>query len=266
MWQFGLLEQRMNMPHGTRVRIRKIKKEDTTNAPLMIRREEFFMRATAAPASLAGEAYEFVKQRILRVHLPLGQVISRRKIAAELGMSFLPVSEALLRLEFEGLLESRPRAGTRVRIPSREDVRGHFIVREALEVQAAKLFAAGATPEDRNEIQKLAARVDAMSVSDQSLYLPAHEKLHRRIAEGTRCPALSLAIEKTHALASTWFCVARESSDLVAARRHQDFADVVALIDLHELDEAFAERLHPSVRRDYIECRRRPRNTTPRPW
>src|SRR5678816_3387832 len=81
------------------------------------------MRAPLAPASLAAEAYEFVKQRILRGELPMGQVISRRKIAAELGMSFLPVSEALLRLEFEGLLESRPRAGTRVRIPSREDVR-----------------------------------------------------------------------------------------------------------------------------------------------
>src|SRR3989441_2042648 len=145
------------------------------------------MKAPAVPASLAAEAYEFVKHRILRGVLPLGQVISRRKIAAELGMSFLPVSEALLRLEFEGLLESRPRAGTRVRIPSREDVRGHYIVREALEVQAAMLFALVATDEDRAEVQKLAERVDAMSVSDQSLYLPAHEKLHHRIAEGAHC-------------------------------------------------------------------------------
>src|SRR5437762_14313320 len=110
------------------------------------------MKAPAVPASLAAEAYEFVKQRILRGHIPLGQVISRRKIAAELGMSFLPVSEALLRLEFEGLLESRPRAGTRERIPSREDVRGHFIVREALEVQAALLFSAVATADDRTEV------------------------------------------------------------------------------------------------------------------
>src|SRR2546429_3884935 len=117
------------------------------------------MKEPVAPASLATEAYEFVKQRILRGELPLGQVISRRKIAAELGMSFLPVSEALLRLEFEGLLESRPRAGTRVRIPSREDVRGHFIVREALEVQAALLFAAGATMEDRSDLEKLSIRV-----------------------------------------------------------------------------------------------------------
>src|SRR5919108_712850 len=127
------------------------------------------MKDSAAPASLAAEAYEFVKQRILHGELPMGHVISRRKIAAELGMSFLPVSEALLRLEFEGLLESRPRAGTRVRIPSREDVRGHYIVREALEVQAAMLFAAVATAEDRLDLQRLADRVDAMSVSDQSL-------------------------------------------------------------------------------------------------
>src|SRR5262245_30162967 len=131
------------------------------------------MKVSIAPASLAVEAYEFVKHRILRGELPMGQVISRRKIAAELGMSFLPVSEALLRLEFEGLLESRPRAGTRVRIPSREDVRGHYIVREALEVQAARLFAAAATAEERNDLEKLAMQVD--STPDQSLYLPAHE-------------------------------------------------------------------------------------------
>src|SRR5438552_8799878 len=98
------------------------------------------MREGAVPASLAAEAYTFVKQRILRGELVLGQAISRRKLAAELGMSFLPVSEALLRVDVEGLVESRPRAGTRVRIPSREDVVGHFTVREAIEVQAAMLF------------------------------------------------------------------------------------------------------------------------------
>ena len=40
----------------------------------------------------------------------------------------------------------------------------------------------------------------------------------------------------------------------LAARRHQDFADVVNLIRVHELDESFADGLHRSVRRDYIEC------------
>ncbi|HVS34185.1 MAG TPA: hypothetical protein VMS17_01305 [Gemmataceae bacterium] len=40
----------------------------------------------------------------------------------------------------------------------------------------------------------------------------------------------------------------------LAARRYQDFADVVALIRVHDLDEAFAARLHSTVRGDYIEC------------
>ena len=40
----------------------------------------------------------------------------------------------------------------------------------------------------------------------------------------------------------------------LAARRYQDFADVVSLIRVQQLDETFAERLHPSVRSDYIEC------------
>jgi hypothetical protein len=40
----------------------------------------------------------------------------------------------------------------------------------------------------------------------------------------------------------------------LAARRYQDFADVVALIRVNNLDEAFAKNLHTSVRADYIEC------------
>jgi hypothetical protein len=40
----------------------------------------------------------------------------------------------------------------------------------------------------------------------------------------------------------------------LAARRYRDFGDVVELIRFNNLDESFADRLHPSVRRDYVEC------------
>jgi DNA-binding GntR family transcriptional regulator len=182
----------------------------------------------AEQSSLASEAYTVVRQRILRGEIMLGQVISRRKLAAELSMSFLPVSEALLRLEIEGLLESRPRAGTRVRIPSPEDVKGHYVVREALEVQAAMRFAAFATPGERSELKKLAVRVDALSTgTDRPLYQSVHQKLHARIAQCARCPALLDAIEKTHALASIWFCVMRTPKAGDSPTRHQELADAL---------------------------------------
>jgi GntR family transcriptional regulator, rspAB operon transcriptional repressor len=180
--------------------------------------------------SLASEAYVILRERILRGEMPIGKVISRRKLAAELGMSLLPVSEAFLRLEFEGLLESRPRAGTRVRIPTEEDVRGHYVVREALEAEAARLFAEAATTQERVELQRLAARVDALSVQTDGsrfLYLSLHEKLHRRIAECTRCQPLCDAIEKNHVLASTWLCVTRQAGPGESPRRHQDLIEVL---------------------------------------
>jgi hypothetical protein len=40
----------------------------------------------------------------------------------------------------------------------------------------------------------------------------------------------------------------------LAARRYQDFADVVNLIRVHNLDESFQAKLHPALHQDYIEC------------
>ena len=52
-------------------------------------------------------------------------------------MSTLPVSEALQRLQNEALIETVPRVGTSVRIPTPQDVRGFYVVREALESPAS---------------------------------------------------------------------------------------------------------------------------------
>jgi len=40
----------------------------------------------------------------------------------------------------------------------------------------------------------------------------------------------------------------------LAARRYYDFGDVVFLIKVHNLDESYLPRLHPSVHQDFIEC------------
>jgi len=204
-------------------------------------------------STLSSEAYESVRGRILRGELSLGDAISRRKIAAELGMSFLPVSEALLKLEFEGLLESRPRAGTRVRIPSPEDVQGHYIVREALETQAARLFSQLATAREKAELKKLAARCDALfQKADRILYLQLHERLHRRIAECARCPALSHAIEQTHSLASTWLCVQGGALLEKLERPHQDLAEGLCERDQNLASEAMRTHVRTSLQRTMV--------------
>src|SRR5215471_2246502 len=113
-------------------------------------------------ASLAEQAYLSIRERILRGQLALGQVLSRRRLAEELGMSMLPITEAVQRLQAEGLLESRPQVGTRVRIPGEQDVRELFIIREALESQSARIFAERATMAQRQELLLMAENLDAV--------------------------------------------------------------------------------------------------------
>jgi DNA-binding GntR family transcriptional regulator len=191
-------------------------------------------------------------ERILRGDFAIGQLISRRKIAADLGISFLPASEALLRLECDGLLESRPRAGTRIRIPTREDMLGHFIVREALEVQAAILFAANATRGERAELLKLASRLDSCigaSHADLRAYLAMHQLLHLKIAEYTRCPALDDAIRKQSALASAWLGAMKTILPLDAYPRHEPLMKALSRQKPGEAGETMRAHLHPEMER-----------------
>ncbi len=180
-------------------------------------------------SGLAAEAYTTVRDRIIRGELAIGQVISRRKLAVELGMSFLPVTEALIRLENEGLVESRPRAGTRVKVPTRQDVEGHYVVREALEAQAAMLFAERAERGERSELVKLAKRLDGLTIQpngDRFIQIALHEKLHKLIAEFARCPALSDAINIMYAAAAPWLSATRPLP-AHSVTEHQDLVKVL---------------------------------------
>jgi DNA-binding GntR family transcriptional regulator len=203
----------------------------------------------ANSASLAAEAYTVVRRRIVRGEMAIGQSVSRRKLAAELGMSFLPVSEALLRLEFEGMLESRPRAGTRVRIPTREDVKGQYLVREILESEAARRFAMHATTAERASLMKMAAKVDALSAKkERGPYLALHHRLHSRIAECARCDALSAVIEQTCALSSTWFCLLTRAAGGPPTHRHRDLARAMTTLKPDEAAAVMREHVRYSER------------------
>lgn len=195
---------------------------------------------------LAAEAYAIVRERIIRGELAIGHVISRRKLAAELGMSFLPITEALIRLENEGLLESRPRAGTRVKVPTRQDVEGHYVIREALESQAAMLFAERATRKERSEVLKLAKRVDALGVQengDRAVFAALHEKLHRHIVEFARCPALYSAVNNLYAAAATWLCSTRPLPQVGSKTEHQDLMKVLVGGDVSASGEAMRKHI-----------------------
>jgi DNA-binding GntR family transcriptional regulator len=137
-----------------------------------------------------------------------------------------------------------------VRVPTRTDVQGHYVLREALESQAAMLFSANATRDERSELMKLAMRVDALSVQPEGnrfVYLSLHEKLHRRIAECARCSALSDAISRTSALASTWLCATRAPTPGNPPAHHENLLKVLVGDDPAAAAEAMRRHIRSSL-------------------
>jgi len=186
---------------------------------------------------LSARAYLEIRDRILKGELPVGVALSRRKLARELDISVPPVSETLQRLEREGLVESRPRVGTRVRIPTRRDIEDRSQVREALESQAARLFAARASAAEKKELRAMGRRVDQLYTAceknpDGRDFLFSansyHMKLHLRIAEGARCPALRDAIEKEQVLIFNWLFDTAVQRRSLASDYHAQLTDVLA--------------------------------------
>lgn len=164
--------------------------------------------------NLTEEIYQSIRDRILRGDLPFGTPLSRRKLADEIGTSIVPVGDALQRLESDGLVESRPRVGTRVRIPTPLSVRGHYILREALETQAARIFAEKSTSDERDSMLRLAIELDQQQStlaitpepSKETLFdvHRLHMRFHLRLAEASGCAELYNAIERNQILVFNW--------------------------------------------------------------
>ncbi|MFN7995915.1 MAG: GntR family transcriptional regulator [Bryobacteraceae bacterium] len=185
---------------------------------------------------MADQVYHLIRDQILRGVFPLGSVLSRRKLAEQFGMSLLPVSEALQRLESERLVESRSRAGTRVRIPTAEEVKGRYIVREALEAKSAELCCEHATFEERLDLRRTAEHLDTLYARSATgdpdrdfLYVVHvhHMKLHLRIAEYARCPELKEAIERNQVLIYNWFFDVSAERRSLPDRFHQQLIGAV---------------------------------------
>lgn len=209
--------------------------------------------------SLASKAYERIRDDILRGSLAVGAILSRRRLADKLNMSFLPIAEALQRLEAEGLVESRPRIGTRVRIPTRQDILDSYVIREALEAQAARLCCERMTVKEREQLLRSALHLDKLYAAstaerEDSRFLFSvrayHMQFHMRIAELARSPGLLRAIEKEQVLVFNWLFDTASHQKPLPARFHHDLAVALASGDLTRADAAM--RAHIRYGLDHV--------------
>jgi len=111
--------------------------------------------------TLSDQTYEIVRRRILIGAMQPGTAVRQDVIAAELGVSKIPLREALGRLEQDGLLSSYPNRGYVVRDLSTDEASEVFALRLKLEPGAVAEACLRATPADHAAAEKALSALEA---------------------------------------------------------------------------------------------------------
>ena len=102
--------------------------------------------ATPQRGSVTQSVIDQLRHAIVTLELKPGEVLDKGAICARLGVSRFPVSEALARLQSEGLVEILPQRGTRVSRIRLAEVRQSMFIRRALEAQTVRTLAESRDP------------------------------------------------------------------------------------------------------------------------
>ncbi len=144
------------------------------------------------PPSLVDEITARLQADILDGRLAPGQRISAAAVSRELGVSHIPVREALRRLEAGALVESTHHQGAAVSRISLDELHQIYDLRRLIEGATVRSAAALYTEDDLEAILQAGERLMATDPTDPSTsFWEAHRALHRAILAPALNPTLS---------------------------------------------------------------------------
>jgi len=187
--------------------------------------------------AMSVEVAEHIRSMIFDGRLRAEQRVPQDAIAEELGVSRLPVREALIALEADGLVASEPHRGTFV-VPIRsEDISDHY----RLYGMAQGMAAAGAvrriTEPVLEKLEQLHQQMSASTDTDEvhDLNWEFHSLINRT---GASRRTLSVLRQLSHNLPQEVYSLGAASS----SRANEDHARIITA--LRAGDEAEADRLN----------------------
>ncbi len=135
--------------------------------------------ASAAKPRASDTAYEQLLSQILDLRLPPGSTINEHAVAAQLGLSRMPVHEAVARLAADRLVTVLPRRASVVTDIRPQDALDMFDAREAIECGVAHVAARRATDEDLAILRTLIEAAErARKDTDHLRYLRQDHDIH----------------------------------------------------------------------------------------
>lgn len=169
-----------------------------------------------------------IRGRIVRGELPPGSKMVERELADSLGVSRVPIREALRMLESEGFVQVVPRRGVVVKVLSRTDVEELFDVRESLEALTARRAAERVSEASLRRLRRCLDRAHAAAeAGKQDQFGDANVAFHDEIARVAENRLLETLLDPLRAQLN-WIFRQADDPDRLCSEHEQLFEAIAA--------------------------------------
>ncbi len=205
---------------------------------------------TSIVSTLAGRTYEAVRRQILTGDMAPNSPVRQDVIAEKLGVSTIPLREALGRLEQDGFLTSYPNRGYVVRPLSDEEMTEVFTLRFKLEPRAVAESAMKAGEHDRAVVRAALANLEAAQHGGQSAdHVTANRQFHMALIRPGAGLLTIQILERLHLLAERYVRVHLQplGRDERAVREHQDLMSCWENRSVVRVEKLAAEHIYQTL-------------------
>src|SRR3954469_8956761 len=213
-------------------------------------------------------AYESLRDDILNWRIAPGTALSETELALRLGVSRTPLRAALVRLALEGLVDtSRGRTGV-VPDVSVESIAQQFEVREALELQAARLAARRRDPEVFAALsESFAHATETLASGGTEAYYAVVARFDAAMDDAVGNPAMRSALDsvRVHLVRARRLAQDNPQRLIQAAAEHRLICEAVRDGDAELAASATAVHLRGSLTTITATLRTRAADDTPGP-
>jgi DNA-binding GntR family transcriptional regulator len=188
-------------------------------------------------------AYLKLESLIVTLRLAPGSLVTEKQLITELGLGRTPVREAIQKLEWQGLISIKPRAGLQIAALNPNHPAMVLQTRRQLEPLAARLMADVITPEARQRLIDCAKAMTECAVTGDKDGFLAADKVFDEVLEDT-CPnpflSQALGALQTHSR-RYWYHSANQASLDLSVSLHVRVIRALLKGDAGEAERAMAD-------------------------
>ena len=188
-----------------------------------------FLREPTAAATAEEEAYRHIHQARRTGKYRPGERLIPEDIAAEIGMSRMPVREAFRRLAADGLVVLRPNRGCIVAGLTLDELYEVFEMRSVLEGLAVRLAMPRIDADVLDELDRLLDRMERAGRDGGADWVARHQEFHGRICGLSGRPKLMRQIAALHVAIEPYMRIWFDDVDKPLSAREEHAALIAAL-------------------------------------